>query len=218
MPAWYNLAANQINNPKKTQRNGVVIRAFIAIQLPAEVKHKIGNSIAQLRKMIGEGNITWVKPSIYHLTLKFLGDIKIEDLKNISSRISGAASKQTAFEMGVSNFGVFPAIKKPRVLWIGLTENTGALNSLKVALDKSLQPLGFDIEPRQFHPHVTVGRVRRNASRQAVRDLVPSLGNFSVEYLASVVVNQIELVRSDLTPSGPKYSTLENFQLGGFAE
>lgn len=218
MPAWYNPAAFRSINPIKPRRNNLVIRAFVAIQLPAEVKNQIGHTIAQLRKEIGEGKITWVDPAIYHLTLKFLGDVEAEDLKNIGKSISDVASTLTAFEMEVSTFGVFPTIRKPRVMWIGLFEKSGALNALKIALDKSLEPLGFEVERRKFHPHITVGRVRRSASRRDVSDLVPMLEHFSVDYLATFLVDRIELVRSDLTPSGPKYSTLEQLQLGGHTE
>jgi 2'-5' RNA ligase len=191
-----------------------VIRVFTAIQFPAENKQNVEQAIAPLVRQVGDRTVRWVDPKIYHLTLKFLGNVDPTKLDDISSEIEAVTAKLEPLEVMVGHFGVFPNQRRPRVLWIGLNEKSGGLESIKSSLELGLEALGFDIEKRKFHPHITVGRVRRGASRDELEQLNSSLEKFSVGELGTVVVDQIELVKSDLTPNGPIYTTLKNFHLG----
>ncbi|MGD8865274.1 MAG: RNA 2',3'-cyclic phosphodiesterase [Anaerolineales bacterium] len=194
-----------------------MIRVFTAIQFPDEIKHNIGQSIDKLVSEVGERTVRWVKPSLYHLTLKFLGDVAQSKLDDISPAINRVAAEGQSFQVKVGGFGVFPNLRKPRVLWVGLDENSGSLESFKSSLEQALEPLGFDVERRKFHPHVTVGRIRRGASRSQVEQLSVSLESYRIGELGTVAVDQVELVQSDLTPTGPIYTTLERFPLGNTA-
>jgi 2'-5' RNA ligase len=135
-------------------------------------------------------------------------------LNNICEVLDQVAAIHEPFQLEVGNFGAFPSARKSRVLWVGLREKSGSLASLKSAVERELEPHGFEVERRNFHPHVTVGRVRRNASKNDLELLTSSIEEYELGALDSVKVDQIELVRSDLRSSGPIYSTLRAFPLG----
>lgn len=191
-----------------------MVRTFIAIQFPDRIKHLIDESITPLRDQVGDRFVRWVDASLYHLTVKFLGDVKEELLGDIQQVIRECGSAGQCFELDVGDFGVFPGIRKPRVLWVGLEARSNALTSLKESLERSLAPLGFDRENRNFHPHVTVGRVRRRVSHQDTVNLATTLDGFSLGRLAEMKIDQVFLMRSELTSSGPIYTPIGRFQLG----
>lgn len=163
---------------------------------------------------VGARTVRWVDASHYHLTVKFLGDLEEGSLEEIHKVLRDTVSRGQGFELEVGDFGVFPRIRKPRVLWVGLEERSGSLGRLKDALEKSLEPIGFDRERRKFHPHVTVGRVRRSVSREDTENLASTLDAFTLGKLGVIMINQVTLMRSDLTSSGPIYTPLGQFRLG----
>ncbi|MDF1500985.1 MAG: RNA 2',3'-cyclic phosphodiesterase [Anaerolineales bacterium] len=192
-----------------------MIRAFIAIQFPAGIKQNINQAVSPLRARVGELTVRWVDPALYHLTLKFLGEIDESRLDAIADIVEWVASTEPTFALEVGEFGVFPDARRPRVLWVGLNETTGTLQSLKGALDQSLKSEGFRVEKRPFHPHVTVGRVRRGSSTGERETLAAELDGYSVGRLGIVPVDSIQLLRSRLNADGPIYSELVSFPLGG---
>jgi 2'-5' RNA ligase len=105
-------------------------------------------------------------------------------------------------------------MKRPRVVWVGVREETGALQALQRDVVKSMVPLGFEPERRAFHPHLTLGRTRRNVSSASQRELGESLAGVEVGELAQVQVASFRLMRSDLRPGGAIYTPLAVLDLG----
>ncbi len=156
--------------------------------------------------------ITWVKPQNIHLSLRFLGEVSIELLPKAEAALSQAAKTCTAFSIGFTNTGVFPDVKRPRVIWLGLEDSTARLGRFKQEIDKALNDCGFAPEKRAFKAHLTLGRVRR---LKDTKRLISKLGTLVLPELALLEVKYIHLMRSQLRPQGPIYSVLETVQLGG---
>lgn len=194
-----------------------MVRAFIAIQFPNSVKIRVAQAIKPLREQVGADWVRWVDPDLYHLTVKFLGEVTQHDIEQIKRVVENLARDGSSFETHVGEFGVFPNTRRPRVLWVGLQEPTGAMRSLQRKIEDHLEPLGFEKERRKFHPHITVARVRRGASRNDLRRLSAALERFSLAQLAAVHTDQIHLVQSELTPEGPIYSRLASFSISATA-
>jgi len=185
----------------------VAIRSFICIVLPEELKAKIATVQSQLR---GEPvDVSWTKPENVHLTLKFLGDVEEAQLDAIKEVVTQTAKAHSQFELVASGCGVFPNERNPRVLWIGLKDEEGRVQSLAQEIEEKLAAIGFAKEGRPFTPHLTIGRIRsgRNA-REFARTFMAV--DFPPHRFA---VEQIVLMRSDLRPTGAIYTPLHSVNL-----
>ncbi len=192
----------------------LMMRAFIAVNIPLEVKGNLQEEIGRLRTLIRGGPVRWVRPEGIHLTLKFLGEISNSNLGEIGQVLEREVNRHPFFPLRVGGFGCFPNRRRPRVLWIGITEENGTLAQVQTAIEEKLVPLGFGKEGRPFHPHLTLGRVRRNISMSELPQLQDAVDEFVVGQIGHFEVSEIHLIRSILKPSGAEYSTLMEFPLG----
>ena len=185
-----------------------MLRTFIAIELGSELRAHLRGQQDSLRAGIPPGSVRWVRPEGIHLTLKFLGDTPTSMLGDIGSAISLAAGAVAPFICQVGGLGCFPNARSPRVVWVGLQEPTGALMRLKESLEAHVAPLGFPTEKRRFHPHLTLGRVHRRASRSDAGRVGEVVAATSPEAIGKVSVATVSMIQSELLPSGAVYTTL----------
>lgn len=191
----------------KAQPNAT-IRTFVAVKLPPEVDGAISAYVSPLRHL--PGSVSWVKAENVHLTLKFLGDTAQEKIERIAAVLRDLTRAASPISATVGGSGVFPNEHRPRVLWIGLEENSGALGKLAAAIDDGLYPLGLPKENRPFRAHLTIGRVREGS----VEKIVAAMRAQPFDRRA-VQVQEITLMRSELHPGGSIYTPLCRIMLGG---
>jgi 2'-5' RNA ligase len=184
-----------------------VIRAFIAISLDPKTIDKIFDAASQLNKEIP--GIRWVAKENLHLTLKFLGPIDEARIEPIGRALEGAISPFSRFIINAKGLGVFPDLRRPRVLWAGL--QGGDLLSLAAAVESALGPLGFAPETRSFKPHLTVGRWRNFEGSAAKLD--QEIGKWKGYEFGASKVNEIILFQSVLKPAGAVYHSLKSMAL-----
>ena len=185
------------------------MRAFIAIELPPEVK----NDLADVQQRLKQAGLKarWVKPGNIHLTLKFLGDIDPGNLENISAAMKVATEKHAPFELKVSGTGVFPNLKKARVLWAGLSAGVTELINLQKDLDKALVDCGFECGKRAFKGHLTLARFRGRVNPAKLEEALKECdGGVPAKWM----VDDLVLFKSDLMPTGAIYSQLATQRLG----
>jgi 2'-5' RNA ligase len=190
-----------------------MIRSFVAIDVPDQIKDELREVRERLRRDAPERSVRWSRISGIHLTLKFLGDISQADLPNIKTTLDGVAQTQEPFTISVRGVGCFPNANRPRVVWVGVGDDTRHLASLQRAIEQSLVPLGFEAEKRAFHPHLTLGRAHRRARRADQRRLGEIITSADVGELGLVDVEIFRLMRSDLQPDGAVYTALKTFPL-----
>ena len=130
-----------------------MIRAFIAIEIDPQLVRQISAVVADLQPRIA--GIRWVSQANFHLTLKFLGDIEENKIEPIAQALELALRPFPRFTINAKDLGVFPDLKRPRVLWIGLEGKK--LLELASKVETALEPLGFAPEKKRFKPHLTVG-------------------------------------------------------------
>ncbi|HRT71571.1 MAG TPA: RNA 2',3'-cyclic phosphodiesterase, partial [Syntrophales bacterium] len=138
--------------------DGERVRSFLAIDLPEEVKAGLGRISESLKRRVG--GVRWTKPEGIHLTLKFFGDISGEEIARISMVAGSAAGVTAPFQLTVEGLGVFPGLKRPRVLWVGVGGRLDILARLQGGIESALEAQGFKKEGRGFKPHLTLGRFR----------------------------------------------------------
>lgn len=187
---------------------GEKIRSFIAIDLPEPVLQAISKAQESFRE--SDLNIRYVRKEGIHLTLKFLGDIDRADVEKIHAAMGRATKDFSPFTLRGEGVGVFPDLKRPRVVWAGLSGDIEDLLSLQRELEYQLNGLGFPKEKRSFKGHLTIGRVKGRLDRTRLSQALEVLGEFRTE---SFTVRSVVLVQSDLRPQGAVYSSLAEVSL-----
>jgi 2'-5' RNA ligase len=186
------------------------MRLFIAINIPKKERDRIHRSTRPLRER--SFPVRWVPSELFHLTLKFLGEVPESSLAVVEKVLEKVAGNTDPFPMEIGGFGAFPTIRRPRVLWLGV-EPSPALRCLKQDLEWALSEKGFDRETRAFHPHFTLGRARGEDGAGAFRGLDVLASELT--YQSEARVWKMDLMESHLSASGPRYEVLANFPLKG---
>jgi 2'-5' RNA ligase len=184
------------------------IRSFIALELPDDILSALGR-VQEHLKSYGF-RTKWVRPANIHITLKFLGDIDAGTIEAIASAMVSAAEGCAPISLAAKAIGVFPNIKRPRVLWAGLTGQVDVLIDLQRKLDDCLGHIGFAKERRSFKGHLTLGRFK---ARVNSTEIMRALGEFKDFETPSFMARELILFKSELRPSGAVYSKLEGISL-----
>ncbi len=184
-----------------------VIRAFIAIEVPAEIHRRMEEATEPLREKLSSCPVRWVAIHNIHLTLKFLGDTSVSNLPVLENMLQAVAAMHQPFEVSVGQLGAFPSKTRPRVIWIGVQAPQELIN-LQRRIETETDHLGYPREERAFSPHLTLGRVSRNASPADVRRIGEAVVVSEIGWLGTMRVETVTLYRSDLHPSGAVYTPL----------
>jgi 2'-5' RNA ligase len=184
------------------------IRSFVAVELPDEARDALADLQENLKYQVPPKTVRWTRPASIHLTLQFLGEVAPGKVEAISDALRGACAGQPPFRLELKGLGVFPNPGRPRVVWVGVDEPSGALVALKKGVTQALAPLGFEAEKRAYTPHLTIGRAARHANRSDLADVGTLITGSEVGTLAEVSVDHIRLMKSDLQPSGAVYTAL----------
>jgi 2'-5' RNA ligase len=178
------------------------VRAFIALELDADLRAAIGGLMADVRHRFA--GLRWVRPEGMHLTLRFLGDASPAQIEGLRDGLRPLAARCPSVHARAAKLGVFPERGAPRVLWLGLDLPEPIL-TLQAACEAVAVASGFAAEKHAFRPHLTLGRWRERASRP---ELPPAdLGPTRLETLT--------LFRSELRPGGAIHTALARFPLEG---
>lgn len=186
-----------------------VLRTFVAVRLPAPVRAALGDLGAHIRADGLRGR--WVPPDNIHLTLAFLGDTEPAAVARIGAALNEAAAGSRPFDLAAAGLGVFPGLRRARVLWVGLQGEREALAALTAAVGRTLAPLGF-APPRQGTVgHLTLARAREVFDPDALAAALQRHGGFTGP---SFRVHRIVLYRSQLGAGPARYSPLAEAALG----
>lgn len=188
-----------------------LLRAFIAVELPLEIRQTVCAATSTLRNEIG-ALVRWIPIENMHLTLKFLGDVSPSNVELLSQMLRAEMDLFNCFDLRLNGLGSFPNLKRPRVLYIGI-QAPAALEALQRGIESASSRLGYGSEERGFSPHLTIGRVKQNVTaveQQAIRHV---LENTKIDSLGTARVNSVELFKSDLKPTGSVYTRLYSASL-----
>jgi len=189
-------------------------RAFIAIKIPQPILAGIDRLQRHLEHQPGAQAVRWVRLEHIHLTLEFLGNVDATRQAELIAAVDAACAGFAPFLLRAEGLGCFPALLKPNVLWIGIAGALEPLMKLQAAIHAHASGFGDNNETRAFHPHLTIGRIKRDAFRQARRvgEMVKDNPSGS---LGEWTARAVSVMRSELTPKGPVYTELASLTLGG---
>lgn len=183
------------------------LRTFIAINAPEPIRKEMKFLQDELKK--SHADVRWESSEKFHATLKFLGNIDEAKVPRVLSTLESTLLPFKPFEVTFYSLGSFPDKRHPRVIWIGCENPDGTLLRIKNDLDKNLLQFGCEIEKRDFHPHVTLGRV---VSEKGLYHLTPMLEKLTFEP-RKTLLDGIYFMRSVLKPEGAEYSILKIIHL-----
>jgi RNA 2',3'-cyclic 3'-phosphodiesterase len=134
-----------------------------------------------------------------------LGDTEEEKVEDIKQAIDRAAASIQPFRLRYGGSGAFPSAARARVIWVGLKEGVSAVNDLTAALEKHLAEAGYLPEIRDFHPHLTIGRLRYPLSEEKILKFIEEEKQFET---VSSDIEKIVLFQSTLTKRGAQHTEL----------
>jgi 2'-5' RNA ligase len=188
-------------------------RAFVALCLDEPTRAAVTAQIEQLRPL--SRAVAWVPPQNLHLTLQFLGEQTDARLADAVDALEEAAAARAPFAIALHGLGAFPGMASPRILWVGAAEGALEVRALQSRVETLLQRQGFAGDGRPWHPHLTIGRVfdPRRWRRDSGPALEQAIARAAVLGFGTLPVGRIALMRSDLSPSGARYSVLRSVEL-----
>lgn len=180
-------------------------RGFIAIDI--NVTPNVLNLLQDITN--SNADVKLVEPQNIHITIKFLGDVREDNIDEIEQIMKDSVKEIEPFKLKLSGTGVFPNQNYIRVVWIGIKDSE-IIEIISRSIDERLSQLGFKREKRGFSAHLTIGRVKTAKNKQL---LLKAIENYKDFEFSIQEVKSIKLKKSDLTPKGPIYTTLREVKL-----
>ena len=93
------------------------VRTFVAIETSDAVRQRTAELIGIFAAT--GAKVSWVQPRNLHLTLKFLDEVPLNSVPQVSAAVEEAAASLPPFELEICGAGAFPSANRPRTLWLG---------------------------------------------------------------------------------------------------
>jgi 2'-5' RNA ligase len=180
------------------------LRLFVACELPDSAKEGLARVQSDLRER-SAGRLRWVRPDGIHLTLKFLGGINAALARRITDALAAAIVDPFTLNLTFDHLGSFGGRMRLRVVWLGLGGDVKPLAELADKVEKALKPLGFPHESRPFAPHLTLARVPDEMNVDGRAHLADLIASYQIPFLPPIIVSQVSLMQSFLSPAGASY-------------
>jgi 2'-5' RNA ligase len=188
-------------------------RTFIALEMNTALQRHLAGVIHQTAEVLP--GIRWVDPAGIHLTLAFLAELTDDQLVVAQQATRDAARRCVSFSYQLSRLNIFGSSQQPRVIWMGIVEPSGMLRRVHQRLNTELLQRGFEVETRPFSPHFTLARIKAPLSieeQKHLRDLLVGTQE-SIATTQQFLAEQLVVVKSELLPTGPRYTVLNSFKL-----
>jgi 2'-5' RNA ligase len=196
------------------------MRIFVGIDIDPEVRARISRFLDGIQGFASEAR--WVHPESLHVTLKFIGEQKLDQVDAITERLRRVESG--TFEIRFEGYGFFPTAKAPRVFWIGIHAGP-QLAKLADNIDTAVAELGIPREARAYSPHLTLARAgggrssgspkwrKGDGPNDTFAILQKRIAAMSAIEFGTITAREFILYQSQLSPAGSKYTKLQRFSL-----
>jgi 2'-5' RNA ligase len=182
-------------------------RLFFANPIESNVISKY--IIPELKESLKNENISWAKNHQLHLTLKFLGDTPIHNIKLLNHLFENLTQNYLSYNIKIKNIKIFGSRYKPQVIWIGIEDN-GQTNDLYQTIQKEFHLLGVKKKSQNFVPHITLGRIKKISDKTYFQEVIHKYSNVEAE---TIKIEKFVLFESQLTTKGAIHIPLNTFLL-----
>lgn len=188
-----------------------MMRLFVAIRIPKPVQDAVNRAINDLRRQPDTPkDAKWVRPENLHVTLKFIGEIDEERVAELRASLFEAVKEQKSFPIEFKGMGAFPDVRRPRVVWVGMTDPEKSLEKLAQRVEECTVAAGFAKADKAFSAHLTVCRFGNMPSGRFAK----GMERFENEAFGSMTADRMFLIRSQPGQHGSDYIDLHEFDLG----
>ena len=189
------------------------LRLFVAFALPVSLQNRLSQEVSFLQ--LAGAQVRWVPGKNMHLTLRFLGDVRADEIVGVTNILDEATADLSPARLLVGGIKTFPLNKAaPRAITADVRGQMDPLHDLYNRLQRGFGGLGFKPESKGWNPHVTIGRVRGNRN---IPELMERVADSNKNDFGALTVNSAHLMMSDTEPEGPIYNTMQEFRFGGHA-
>ena len=182
------------------------VRLFIALELPATVQDALHAPLQTIREKLPPRVVRWTPPPNIHLTLKFLGDVPLKQIEAVQVALNKSVKSYPNLDLLIHDAGCFPNPKHPRIVWLGVKDNTGHLADLQNSIEHQIAPLGYPSDNRPFKPHLTIGRVKRHVQGRDLLDIGKVVQRLKIGNVSDWQSSTVSLMESNLLPDGAQYT------------
>jgi RNA 2',3'-cyclic 3'-phosphodiesterase len=197
---------------KPTER----LRLFVAVPIPGAVGDEISRAQGELRELAPRQAVRWTPPEQFHLTLKFLGDVAVERVDALIESVGAVCRTARPLRLRAQGIGFFPDDRHPRVIWAGITGETGGLAGLQKEIETAARPSAErtgEENVGSFFGHVTLGRIKE-IRRGILEKLLQRAGAIGGGVFGEWMAREVEIVQSELSGNGARHTALARFALG----
>lgn len=185
-----------------------MLRLFVAISLPEDVKSEIEKAQREMRQALPPNAVRWTKREQFHLTMKFFGNVAEAHVGELIESLRNACLPFKSMRLRAEGVGFFPEARFPRVVWVGVRDSEETLPRLQQAIEASVKNFTEEKPEGKFMGHVTLGRIQ-HIHRSQAETLAKLANGMANRSFGAWIAEGVELIRSDLSPSGATYTTLE---------
>ena len=180
------------------------IRAFLALCLPAELTAAAAAIQDDLRDRFPPRAIKWVEPELFHLTIRFFGDLDPARIEAAAALVRGLDRGFEPVPVRIQGVSAFPDPARPQTLWVAVNDREARLDTLAANLDARLRETGFGPPDKPWKSHLTIGRAHRDSRLR----LDPAWTRGLTWPEEDFTIRTIALMKSELRPQGPRYTPL----------
>jgi 2'-5' RNA ligase len=177
------------------------MRLFTAIDIPQKVRATLADLLQQLRPL---ARLSWSQAEKLHVTTKFIGEWQEARVEEVCAALA-TITAPGPIEIAIRGLGWFPNANRPFVFWAGI-EASELLHDLAQATERTLARIGVPVEDREFHPHLTLARVK---DKVRLDPLQKALAGLPTQDFGSFRATSFGLYLS----AGGKYTRLREFSL-----
>jgi 2'-5' RNA ligase len=183
-------------------------RLFVGARISVAAANTLAGCAETLARRARDAGVElrWIAPASYHVTLAFLGWTSIDAVGPVCDALAAATVGEGRITFRTARLGAFPSLDRASVLWAG-TEDSAPLARLARAIGEATAALGFARDPRPFHPHVSIARLRE---ARAIRDVVLPMAE---QMFGDTKIDAVTLFESETKSSGSVYHELEKITL-----
>lgn len=188
------------------------LRLFVAIALPETVRDEILRAQRELQPLVPREAARWSRPDQLHLTLRFLGNVPVEAVEGLKQSVEAVCRNAPPLSLRAQGVGFFPNSHSPRVIWVGIGDREKRLVDLQQRLEMAVGPFSPEPGEKNFTGHVTLGRLKKPRPCE-VRDLAARAQLFETQMFGNWMAHEVEIIRSELSSLGARYTSLAVFRL-----
>jgi 2'-5' RNA ligase len=189
------------------------LRLFIAIPVPEPVRDEIICVQQELQLLVPRNMARWTRPDQFHFTLRFLGGVPVAGLEPLKESVNAVCLSSQPLQLRAEGVGFFPNPHSSRVVWVGIDDQAGLLVDLQKRIETAVRPFAAEPDEKTFSGHVTLGRLKNLKPSDALK-LAAYAQTVKDRTFGEWTAHEIEIIRSELSPTGARHTTLAAFRLG----